>query len=163
LLDLRCSGSDAPIVTPYRSPTHRHRQKCTRLDAALPRERVRSLLGSKLPFAVADWNVAEGWTLVLRWSAGERRGCADSRPSRPRPRTGRFDPLAAVQRPREPDPPYSLRSLAVRKPRELRWRGVRVLDRSASGPTAWSYRDRRPIRFSLNLFRATIEKGSIES
>src|SRR6266446_10441304 len=43
LLDLRCSGSDAPIVTPYRSPTHRHRQKCTRLDAALPRERVRSM------------------------------------------------------------------------------------------------------------------------
>ena len=25
MLDLRCSGSDAPIVTPYRSPTHRHR------------------------------------------------------------------------------------------------------------------------------------------
>jgi hypothetical protein len=43
LLDLRCSGSDAPIVTPYRLPTHCHRQKCTRLDAALPRERVRSL------------------------------------------------------------------------------------------------------------------------
>jgi hypothetical protein len=36
-------------------------------------------------------------------------------------------------------------------------------DRSASGPTAWSYRGKRPIRFSLNLFRATIEKGSIES
>src|SRR5216683_7445943 len=47
LLDLRCSGSDAPIVTPYRSPTHRHRQKCTRLDAALPRERVRSLPRSR--------------------------------------------------------------------------------------------------------------------
>ena len=28
-----------------RSPTHRHRQKCTRLDAALPRERVRCVPG----------------------------------------------------------------------------------------------------------------------
>jgi len=28
LLDRRCSGSDAPIVTPYRSPTHYHRRKC---------------------------------------------------------------------------------------------------------------------------------------
>jgi len=28
LLDLQCSGADAPIVTPYRSSTHRQRQKC---------------------------------------------------------------------------------------------------------------------------------------
>ena len=49
-------GIDAPIVTPYRSPTHRHRRKCTRLDAALPRERVRCVpsmfdsLGVEVPY-----------------------------------------------------------------------------------------------------------------
>jgi hypothetical protein len=42
LLDLQCSGSDAPIVTPYRSSTHCNRPNCTGHDAALPRERVRS-------------------------------------------------------------------------------------------------------------------------
>jgi len=33
------------VLTPYRSSTHRHRRKCTRLDAALPRERVRCVPG----------------------------------------------------------------------------------------------------------------------
>src|SRR5712691_7514083 len=45
--NLQCSGSDAPIVTPYRSSTHRQRQKCTGPDAALPRERVRSREGEE--------------------------------------------------------------------------------------------------------------------
>src|SRR6266478_9349055 len=47
------SGSDAPIVIPYRSSTHRHRQKCTRLDAPLPRERVRSMPHSR-PLPTVD-------------------------------------------------------------------------------------------------------------
>jgi hypothetical protein len=34
-LDLQCSGSDAPVVTPYRSPTH-HRRKYTDRDARQP-------------------------------------------------------------------------------------------------------------------------------
>src|SRR5258708_39540233 len=36
LLDLRCSGSDAPIVTPYRLPARYHPQKFTDRDARHP-------------------------------------------------------------------------------------------------------------------------------
>jgi hypothetical protein len=36
LLDLQCSGSDAPVVTPYRSPTHYHRPEYADRDARHP-------------------------------------------------------------------------------------------------------------------------------
>ena len=44
LQDLRCSGADAPIVTPERSSPHRrHRQRDDLQPRALPRQRVRSV------------------------------------------------------------------------------------------------------------------------
>ena len=46
MLDLQCSGSDAPIVTPYRSPTHHRRRKSTDRDARLP-ARAGSFLGGE--------------------------------------------------------------------------------------------------------------------
>jgi hypothetical protein len=46
LLDLRCSGSDAPIVTPYRSTSQRHCQKRADRDAPSP-ARAGSFIGAK--------------------------------------------------------------------------------------------------------------------
>jgi hypothetical protein len=49
LLDLRCSGSDAPIVTPYRSTSQRHCQKRADRDAPSP-ARAGSFFGAEGSF-----------------------------------------------------------------------------------------------------------------
>ena len=54
-------------------------------------------------------NYRGGWTLVLRWSAGERRGCADSGPSRASPRTEQFDPIPNIR------PEYEIQASAMPK------------------------------------------------
>jgi hypothetical protein len=55
LLDLRCSGSDAPIVTPYRSTSQRHCQKRADHDARSP-ARAGSFSGGEPTFAEAAVN-----------------------------------------------------------------------------------------------------------
>ena len=62
LQDLRCSGADAPTVTPERSNPHRERDD---LQArALPRQRVRSLARSRTPASVSEATHALG---IFRW------------------------------------------------------------------------------------------------
>src|ERR1700674_2930361 len=48
LLDLRCSGSDAPIVTRYRASPRRN---CANRDACSPPARAGSFIGATSPFA----------------------------------------------------------------------------------------------------------------
>src|SRR5712691_9040239 len=87
LLDLQCSGSHAPIVTPYRSSTHRQRQKCTGPDAALPRERVRSRVERGLTELIHDGaestaqNTGEAADLN-RWNGGAKLSRNAERSSR---------------------------------------------------------------------------------
>jgi hypothetical protein len=94
LLDLQCSRSDAPIVTPYRSSTHHHCQKYTGHDAALPRERVRS--SARLRRWPGRWRRSLDHPLrkftcdtpFLRLGAGHPHPCLSARAGRARSREG---------------------------------------------------------------------------
>lgn len=48
--------------------------------------------GQEEPFVARRLSGREGWVPVLRWSAGERRGCADSGPSYAGGLSGQIDP-----------------------------------------------------------------------
>src|SRR5208283_4618732 len=62
----------------------RPKRLITLTPGTAPPDRKPALRATKMNYRV-------GWTSVLRWSAGERRGSADLRPSRPYPITRRFD------------------------------------------------------------------------
>jgi hypothetical protein len=69
-------------------PTRRHRPM-TATRSTQPLRQVMPPIRS-LPETRPEGS--EGWIPVLRPDPLERRGCADCRPSRPHPGTGRFDP-----------------------------------------------------------------------
>src|ERR1700746_1849673 len=79
LLDLQCSGSGAPIVTPYRSSTPRHRQKSTDHDARIP-ARAGSFFAPHRTLVRRGIKVGTGWKPVLATSHREWQGSTASGP-----------------------------------------------------------------------------------